>query len=158
MVEDAKAGIRGAGGGDGWKGEEGLPCPLGQHLGGVDGLSAAHGENHVRVLRVGGEPLDIFNGGLSPVPQAADHLHRRSLQRGNNFLLRCRHGLFAPDHHRFCSVGGADGRNPVIRVRADGVAWNQCSFHFLSPLNPYSPDFPPEIYGFCKRPRSAWGR
>ena len=117
MVHDAKAGAGGAGGGDGGEGEEGPVGLVGQHLAGVDGLAAAHREDHVGVRHLRPEHIHVFAGGLAAFHRLAD----LRLCGGQRLPAADDGGLFA--------ISGADIDNILIGVRAYGISRKKSFLH-----------------------------
>ena len=99
---------------------------VGQHFHRVDGLAAAHGEEHIRLFHLGLQHGDILHRGLSAVPIGAGDLNARALHRPADFFLRRGQGVFAADDGRLLAEGGAHGGDILIRVLPNGVAGEQC--------------------------------
>ena len=129
MVHDAQTGAGGAGGGDGGEGEEGPVGLVGQHLAGVDGLAAAHREDHVGVRHLRPEHIHVFAGGLAAVPEGAGDLDAGAFHRLADLRLRGGQRLPAADDGGLFAIGRADVDNIVIGVRAYGISRKKSFLH-----------------------------
>ena len=129
MVDDAQAGAGGTGGGDGGEGEEGPVGLVGQDLAGVDGLAAAHGEDHVGVRHLRPEHIHVFAGGLAAVPEGAGDLDAGAFHRLADLVLRSGQGLLAADDGGLFAIGRADIDNILIGVRAYGISRKKSFLH-----------------------------
>ena len=129
MIHDAQAGAGSAGGGDGGEGKEGAVGLLGQHLAGVDGLAAAHREDHVRSGHLRFEHIHVFAGSLAAVPEGTDHFQAGLFSRSRDVGTGSFQGPLAADDGGGFAVGGAYVCNVFIGVRADGISGKQTLLH-----------------------------
>ena len=129
VIDDAEAGAGGAGGGDGGEGEEGAVRLLCQHLACVDGLTAAHGENHVGIGNLRQQHGDVLAGGLAAVPEGANDLYARLLSGGDDLVGCGSQGALTADDGGLFAVGRANGGNIVIGIGADGISGKKTLLH-----------------------------
>ena len=97
----------------------------------VDGLAAAHGEEHVRLRRLGPQHLNVLHGGLAAVPEDTDDLQSRALHGPEDLVLGGGQGLLAADDGYLFSIGRADVPNVLIGVRPDGISGEERLFHLF---------------------------
>lgn len=138
-VEDAEARAGGAGGGDRRECEERAVRAVGKHLAGVDRLSAADGENHIRFRNLRREHFYILHRSLAAIPERPDDFEAGCLRRRDELLLRRRERAPAADDGRFLSVGRADAPDVLVCVCADRIAGKKCFLHFKSLLSVICP-------------------
>ena len=129
MIHNAKAGAGSAGGGDGGEGEERAVRFVGQHLAGVNGLAAAHGEDHIGVRHLRPEHFHILTRRLAAVPECPDDLDTGALHGFANFILRRGQCVLAANDGRCFAVGRADICNVFVGVRAYAISGKKSFLH-----------------------------